>query len=229
MLSRTFRRTFLIAALCLPVSLLAQEDNVIHVGGHGEVRAAPDTGTVTFSIEGQADSPEAARDRADGIAGALVEALEALGVQSTDIRSTPVTLYPFTDRQTRRELIRFSRTTTVTLRDLDLLEQVQQAALDAGVNSTGGMQFSLSNERELFNEATQLALEDARQQAESVARVIDVGLGPVLSVSVSRPQGNYPQPRMEAAVASDAAVPNFRSGEVEITADVDVRYAIERR
>ena len=78
---------------------------------------APDMATLDFAIQGQSDSPQNARSRADAIGADLVRRLERLGVDSDDIRSTPVTLYPFVDERTQRQLVNFNRTTTVTLRD----------------------------------------------------------------------------------------------------------------
>lgn len=220
-----------LAFLLLPIAAFAQnEREAIHVNGVGELSVEPDMATFTFGISGQTDDAQNARQRADAIAGDLVERLEDLGIESSDIRSTPVTLYPYTDRQTQRQLINFNRTTTVTLRDLELFEQVERAALDAGVNTAGGVEFGVSNERELQDRARDLALDDARAQAESALAHVGAELGRVLSISLSRPSGGPPRPlarAQEFAVADQA--PNYRTGMIEIIVDVSVTYEIVQR
>lgn len=199
----------------------------IHVTGVGRVQAEPDVATLHFSIRGRSDTPEDAKRHADGISAALVDALEKLGVASRDIRSTPVTLNPFVDPQTRRHLIRYDRATRVTLRDLARFEDVERAALKAGVNSIGGVQFGVSDEAALRNRARDRALDDARAQAEGIAHKLNLKLGPVQSVSVSRPQGITP--RLFEAAPARAAAPNYRPGLIDITVSAALVYAIESR
>ncbi len=203
----------------------AQTSNSINVVGFGRMQVEPDMATFQFSIQGQSDSPRNARDRADSISGDLVRRLERIGIESTDIRSTPITLNPFIDRDTQRELVRFNRTTTATLRDLDDFEAVQNAALDAGVNAIGQVEFGLSNEQALQNEVRDLALRDAREQADGIAATLGVQIGRVLSVTVSRQRGFAPVP-LRALAASEAASPDYRPGLIDIDQDANVSFEI---
>lgn len=222
-------RIIALAALVAAPPLYAQQEHVIHVTGIGSVRVEPDIATLNFAIQGRSESPDQAKQRADAISGALVAALEKLGVASRDIRSTAVTLNPFVDRQTQRQLISFNRSTRVILRDLARFEDVERAALKTGVNSIGGVRFGVSNEGELQSRARDRALDDARVQAEGVARKLGLKLGSVRSVRVSRPQSITPQPLELDAAFARAAAPNYRSGVIEITASADIDYAIGSR
>jgi hypothetical protein len=215
------------AHAALPAAAQEQQ-HAIHVVGYGELQVEPDIATFTFAIQGQADSAQNARSRADQISGDLVRRLERLGIAAEDIRSTPVALYPFIDGRTQRELVSFNRTTTAILRDLEDFDAVQNAALEAGVNSIGGVQYGLSNEDELLNQARDLALMDARAQAEGIARTMGVQVGRVLSVNVARSRGVVPYYRQEAALAAaaDQAAPEHRTGLVDITQDASVSFEI---
>jgi len=204
-----------------------QPQNAIHVVGWGEIEAEPDMATFDFAIQGTADSPQNARARADAISADLVRRLERLGIESDDIRSTPVTFNPYIDNETRRELVSFNRTTTAILRDLDDFDAVQNAAFEAGANAMGGVQFGLSNEQELLAQARDFALMDARAQAEAIAKTMGVEVGRVLSVTVTRQRGAVPLYRRDAAFAALAVVaPEHRSGVVEITQDASVSFEI---
>ena len=216
---------FAAAVLALPAQA-QQPQNAIHVVGFGEVRAEPDTATFVFAIQGQSDTPQNARGRADAISGALVRSLERLDIEPEDIRSTPVTLNPFVDRQTQREIVAFNRTTTVILRDLDEFDAVQNAAFEAGANMMGGVEFGLSNEQELVAQARDLALMDARQQADAIARTMGIEVGRVLSVTVTRQGGPQPYFRRDAVFAAAEAAPEHRPGVVEITQDASVSFEI---
>jgi hypothetical protein len=211
----------------LPALAQPLPQNAIHVVGLGEIEAEPDMATFNFAIQGTADSPQNARTRADAISADLVRRLERLGVESDDIRSTPVTLYTYIDGETRRELVQFNRTTTATVRDLEDFDAVQNAAFEAGANSMGGVEFGLSNEEELLAQARDLALMDARAQAESIAATMGVEVGRVLSVTVTRQRGFVPlYYAREAGLAAAAPAPEHRAGILEITQDASVSFEI---
>lgn len=226
----TNRLAILLIGLCAAAAICAQE-NQINVSGTGVVQADPDTALFTFSISGQTDTPAVAMERADSVGGDLVRRLERIGIESRDIRSTPVTLNPFLDRQSQRQLIQYSRTTRATLRDLDRIEDVYSAALEAGVNSIGELTFSVSRYRELEDQARVLALEDARTQADAIAATLGVEVGRVLSVNVSRssPIIGRADRQMRFAVAEAQAAPDFRAGEIEVTATANVAFEIIHR
>lgn len=213
------------SALTLP-ALAQPPQNAIHVVGFGEVRAEPDMATFVFAIQGQSDTPQNARARADAISSALVRSLEELDIEPEDIRSTPVTLNPFVHHETQREIVAFNRTTTVILRDLDEFDAVQNAAFEAGANMMGGVEFGLSNEDELLAQARDLALRDAREQADAIARTMQIEVGRVLSVTVTRQSGPQPYFRRDAALAAAEASPEHRPGVVEITQDASVSFEI---
>lgn len=220
------KRIYLALMLSMVAFAAGAQESGIHVVGFGLVRAEPDIATFNFGIQGQTDTAANAMERADAISGELVRRLERLGIEPEDIRSTPVTLNPFVDRQTQRELINFNRTTTATLRDLSRFEDVNEAALEAGVNSIGNVSFSVSNMRELQNQARDLALDDARDQAEAIAAKLGLRVGRVLSVQLyqQRP-GPLPQAAEALRVAADAG-PEFRTGLFEITQDANVSFEI---
>ena len=220
--------TKLFACFVLSVLALAAQaqEGGIHVVGFGNVRTEPDIATFNFGIQGQTDTAADAMQRADTISGDLVRRLERLGIDAEDIRSTPVTLNPFVDRQTQRELINFNRTTTATLRDLSRFEDVNEAALEAGVNSIGNVSFGVSNMRELQDRARDLALDDARDQAEAIAARLGLKVGRVLDVQlVQQRPGPLPQGGELLRLAADAG-PEFRTGLFEINQDASVSFEI---
>ena len=217
---------FLFVAIAL-VSLSAEAQQAgLYVNGYGVVRVEPDIAMFSFGIQGQTDTPADAMQRADSISGDLVRRLEGIGIDSDDIRSTPVALNPFIDRQTQRELIRFSRTTTAVLRDLDDFEAVYEASLASGINSIGNVTFTASNIDELQNQARDLALEDAQAQAEAIAAKLGIQVGRVLSVNTSRPQPPGIFRGREMAMVSADVAPEFRTGLIEVNQDASVNFEI---
>ena len=85
---------------------------------------------------------------------------------------------------------------SVTVRDLDTVGDVLDAAIAAGANSIYGVNFSVDDPDQVMAEARSLAAEDALARAEELAGLHGVALGEVVSVS---------------EVINGAAVPMFDS------------------
>jgi uncharacterized protein YggE len=209
----------------LAANVVAQPEGQIHVSGTGTVTVEPDMAIFTFGIQGQTDTAAVAMERADQVNGELVRELEALGIERVDIRSAPVTMNPFVDRPSQRQLINYSRTTTATLRDLDEIAAVYAAGLEAGVNSIGGVQFAVSNYEELADQARDLAIQDAREEAQAVAAALGVDVGRVISASVSRPPDyDIRQRQLAPAFAVESA--EIRPGSIDVSVTANVSFEI---
>lgn len=224
-----YKKLAILCVVCLVSQAARSQTEGIRVDGVGEVRVAPDMAAFTFGIAGQTDTPDNAVARADAVSAELVRRLEELEVEQDDIQSTPVTMNPFRDRQSQRELVRYSRTTIAILRDMDRVEAVYRAALEAGVNSIGQIEYRVSNQDELRNQARDLALDDARMQAEAIAARLGVSVGRLLSVQMQTSRPLVPRfATLPQAAAEDVGgfSPEFRSGVVEIRQSASVAYEI---
>lgn len=125
---------------------------------------------------------------------------------------------------------RAANTLEVTVRDLKQLGKILGTATTLGSNAIYGVNFELSDPHALEAQAREKAVADARARAEQLARLSGITLGAVLAVSEST---NFPGPMQgpmmmakSESLRADAAP--VESGQLEVTAQVSVRYAIER-
>jgi uncharacterized protein YggE len=89
------------------------------------------------------------------------------------------------------------------------------------------VEFGLSNEQDLYKQARDLALMDARAQADGIASTMGVEVGRVLSVTVMRDRGVMPLFRgREAAFSAADQAPEHRPGVVEIVQSASVSFEI---
>lgn len=126
-----------------------------------------------------------------------------------------------------RGVYRASNMVEVTIRDLDETGQVLQAATDAGANNVWGISFELEDPKPLMAQARVEAVEHAQQNAEALATLSGVKLGPVVSVTEGGGGGPGPVPMyaMKSMEAAGRDVPVER-GEVTITQQVQIVYAL---
>jgi uncharacterized protein YggE len=160
----------------------------LSVTGEGKVKVAPDIALMYLSVITQDPSVSKAWDDNNTKATAVIAAMEALGVKAEDIRSDFTVIQqdkydPDTNRPTGEIFYIVTHTLTVTARDLTKVGEILGAAQAAGVNSVGGVSFSLEDPSPAIKQARALAVADARARADEIAKGLGVKVVRVLSVN----------------------------------------------
>jgi uncharacterized protein YggE len=118
---------------------------------------------------------------------------------------------------------------SIRLEDLAIVGPVIDAGLGAGANQLEGVQFGLRNQIAAREKALKDAVAEARRKAEAIASALNVTLVGVLEVSEG---GVSVLPKMDfaygVAQAREISTP-VSPGEVEIQANVNVRYQIANK
>lgn len=217
----------------------AQDDarRTVSVSGEGTVRAMPDQAVVRFGIVTQAEEAEAARSQNATEARNAMNAVRELGIPEEDMRMETLRLQPQREynrkKQTYEEKgFEATRQVVVELDTLDVLPQLIARVVQQGANRLEGVDYQLSNEDEVRNEALRSAAQAARQKAQLLTESLDTSLGDVHQISEQ--SFNYrteSQPRMmkmsEAAQADAEAEPEaYAAGEIEVSAQVQVVFEL---
>lgn len=201
----------------------------ISVSGQGSVAAAPDMAMITIGVTEEAEEAREAMRMASASVAAMLERLEAMGIDPADIQTRRLTINPVwsnrRDNEVPPEIVGFvaSNSVAVRVRDLAGLGPVLDGILEEGANEFSGLQFSLQDPDPLVNEARRAAVADAIAKAELFAEAAGVTLGPLQSLTE---QGGSPRPMMmEMAAARDVSVP-IAQGEVTVEASVNMVFSI---
>ncbi len=238
------RKSLLVAALALgglaAVPAHAAPDDpqapggrsVIIARGTGEVRVQPDSVHVDVGADAQAATLDEAKSRVSAAMGKVLDALRALpspGVtlETRAIRFSPV--YASGKDGRAPAIIGFSAANRVlvTARDIppaDLAAraaQIVDAALDAGANDVGGLDFFLADPSSSEDEALTLAVQNAESDAQTMARAAGVTLAGLVWIeegSASRAPRSF---TLEAAAVSTP----IAVGDITIESSVTARYA----
>jgi len=206
----------------------------ISVSGEGSVSGAPDVAVLTLGISVLASSVKDARDQAATAMNGVVDSIKGNGVDDKDIQSSQFSIYPEYDYRGDTQELRGYRVTnivTVKIRDIDNTSEVIDDAVAAGGDLTEiqGLDFTIDDPSELQDEARAEAVEDAQTKAKRLADLAGVKLGKPISISESGAAPPMPLSRgVGAAEMLDEGAPTpIELGEMEITLDVQVLYAIE--
>lgn len=220
------------AAQAEPATPAAALPRTITVVGEGTVATQPDVAQITIGVEVMGDNAQEASADAAATMQAILDALEELDIAAKDIQTSGYNIFverPMTPDGTASGAViyRVNNSVSVTVRDLDAVGDVLDAAIAAGANNIYGVNFSLDDPDEVMAEARGLAAEDALARAEELAGLHGVALGEVVSVSeVINGMAVPMYDSVNASMGMGSAAGPISPGELEMTARLQVVYAI---
>jgi len=224
-----------IGALFLSVQANAAEAErlrLVSVSGQGEVQAEPDRAFVTLGVESRKPKLDDARAEVTKTVDAVLKLTRDLKIDTKFVRSTRVNVQPeynWDNSARERTLIGYfvSRQVEVELRDLEKLGQLLERATDLGVNQLGDPRLDSSKRRDLEREALAKAVEDAKLNAETVAKAAGAKIGSARTISASSGYSAPPVPMAAKAMmarAGDSAAQTYQSGQMSFTGNVQIEY-----
>ncbi len=230
-----YTKALLVAAV-MSASALAHAaepaPRTVTVSGQGEIHAEPDRAVINLGIESRKPKLEDARAEVAKAVEAALKLTRDLKIDQKYVRATRINVQPeynWDNNARERNLIGYyvSRQIEVDLRDLEKLGQLLERAFDLGINQVSEPQLDSSKRRDLEREALAKAVQDARLNAEAVAKAAGARLGPPRTISAS--SGFVPPPmplqkRTMAAMAESDAAQTYQSGEMNFTGNVQVEY-----
>ena len=157
----------------------------ISVSGSSAIRVQPDRVVAIFGVETFAKTPRASQARNAHLSREVLDAIRSQNIAERDIATAHFTLQPeYEDNYYHRHIVGYwtLNTIAVTLRDVEKLEPVMIAALEAGATGVDGVEFSITNLRQLRDEARELAVQAALEKAAAMAAAAGLALGDVTSI-----------------------------------------------
>jgi uncharacterized protein YggE len=221
----------LFVALALAVALLAPlqaraADKLITVTGDATVAVAPDTAVMRIGVTSQGKTARDASDTNSKQMTTVMAAIRDADIPDRDIQTSRLSLQPQYDpnKGGTARLLGFQVTNqlTIKLRDIDKLPAILDRAIAAGANEMSGIEFIVSEQSKLLDQARDDAIADARRKAELYAKAAGVKLGRVISINE---EGSTPPPRPVMQAMRAGSVP-VAPGEQNLRASVAVSYEI---
>jgi len=202
----------------------------IEVSANGEVETEPDEASMRVGLEATGDSAEEVETELAERAEELRTTFEDLGIPDDEVESGRYSVRP----ERNGTGYRGSHSFQLTIDDVDRVGDVVDGVTAAGADNVGRINFGLSDGRraELREEALAHALENADEEATSIATDRDVSITGTKSVSTRNVDVEPVRAETEMAadeVAEDDAGPSTEidSGSVTVRASVDVVYGFE--
>lgn len=221
--------------------------NTITVTGMGEVFAVPDRAEFTVTVREEAKTVEDAQTTATQKMNDIIAYLKSSGIEEKDIKTVAYNVNPKYQWEEqvcapgnfcapgRQTLIGFEvwQTLSVKVKDTAKAGELLTAVGSRGASEVSSLQFTIDDEDNLKMEAREMAIAEAKEKADALAK--QLGVSVVRVVGFYEDSYGYPMPYaygkggdmavMEARSASLVA-PDLPIGENKITSNVNITYEI---
>ena len=222
-----FRIAIIIAATALMPLHAQAADKLLTVTGEATVSVAPDIAVIRIGVSSQGKTAREASESNARQMTPVLAAIKAAGIIDRDVQTSRLSLQPQYDpnKSGTARLLGFQVTNQVTIkiRETDKLPVILDRAIAAGANEMSGIEFVVSEQSKLLDQARDDAIADARRKAELYAQAAGVKLGRVVAINE---EGSSPPSRPIVQAMRSGAIP-VAPGEQMLRASVTVSYELQ--
>ncbi len=219
----------LVLALALPA--LAAE---VTVTGTATVNLPADTATLQVGATMKDKSAAEAQAQVDEVIRTMLTSLEELGIDKADIKTSNYSVYvemPYEEYGAIRQaqpVYNASNSLSVTIRKLDQVAAVIDAATKAGANQIYSLSFTASQSADAYNKALERAVEDGQAKAAVLAKAAGRTLGALEDMKAEQIFGDAYgiMNRMDFGMAASEKA-TIVTGDVSVSASVTLTYELE--
>lgn len=221
-----------IQAVAIPQPALAQgasDQRTITVNGVGTVSITPDTAYVRVGVDvANASLSEALSSARTGME-AVMQALTGAGIAAADIATDQYSVFR-EDRfdpasNASSNVFRVINIVRVTVRSVDQVADVLNAAVDAGANAINSVDFGAADVRPTESSARTLALDDARARATELAAAVGGELGEVISIQETG--GFVPFDQFGRGMGGGGGAGPVSPGSLQVSVSLVVTFALK--
>lgn len=203
-------------------------ESTITVNTTESVKVAPDLAYVYLGVQTKGATAEEAQQENAKVADAVIAAIQKQGVAEEDYETSNINIYE--DWETPGRYV-MDNTFKVTIRDIDNVGSVIDAAVQAGANSSYSLSFDISNRDEVYIEALSKAMSSVNAKAQTVAEAGGYTIVRPQSITEGGYSSYYDAPMAMEAAAEDSMTSGVSTpvspGEIEVSASVSGTFVIE--
>jgi uncharacterized protein len=191
---------FLIKAfdITYPISVVSSNKATeLSVVGEGKVEVTPDVAYVDSGITvNNVKTVEEAQNQINQVNNKIVTAMQQLGVQKADIKTSNYSINPnYVYEGSESKITGYNGNVTISIKakNVQLLSRIIEEATKAGANQIQGTRFEVDNPDKYREQARDIAIANAKEQAKRLATTLGVKLGKIVAFEESTP-GSVNQP-----------------------------------
>lgn len=204
-------------------SVITQKTDLFTVTGEGKVTVVPDTAIVNLGINTTKPTVKDAQGQANTVIKNINSALKNLQIEDKDIRTSDYTIYPqydYANGGSRITGYAVNASVSVTVRNIDKINNVIDSATAAGANNVSDIQFTVDEvqQKDLLRQARIKAIAEAKSKAADLSSETGMTLGRIVNIQESAPV----PPRVFTMEATPAT--QIQPGSTDIVSTVTLSY-----
>lgn len=196
----------------------------IVVTGTGTIATKPDRAQVSLGVSTDARTASGALKANGAEMAKVISAIKGEGIAAADIRTEVVSLSPRYS-QNGESVIGYTaaNSVSVTIRSLDKVGGVIDAAVDAGANTVNGPNLTRGDQTSLYRAALRVAIANAKGKAQTIGKAAGLHVRRITDVNETS-AAPAPLPLTDAGVARGSAP--IEGGTQTIEATVTVTFSV---
>ncbi len=241
---------FTVAKLVSEIKIISQDQyaaDSISVEGKGEVVAIADIASLSITISKENKTAKEAQDLLNESITKTLNYLEEQKIEEKDIKSeygglspkysyeqTACYTYPCPSRDPKIVGYTATQSITVRVREVDSANVIRTGLAEIGITDISGPTFSIEDTDVLQERAKSLAVKDAKEKAQILAKDLGVKLGKVITYYDNNSNGGGYAPMYEYDAKSSITVgaemipsPELPKGESKITSSIMITFEIK--
>jgi uncharacterized protein YggE len=157
----------------------------ISVSGAAVVYAVPDRALLQLGVQSNGATPQIVQEDNARAIQRVINAVKALGIDAQDIATDYFLVYPLYDSYNSSLITgyRIDNTVSITLRNVELIDDVLITALTTGANEVQDVQLYTSELRQYRDQARELAMQAAREKAAAISGAAEAAVGCMQTIS----------------------------------------------
>ncbi|GGQ27101.1 oxidative stress defense protein [Shewanella litoralis] len=230
LISSTF---FALTATSSLATVQAAELSFAHIEtvGTSTIEAKADMAIISVAVSIEAANAKSAKDEADEAVSQFRQRLLEAGINKKHIQTANLQLNPqyrYVQNEPR-VLTGYSanRQITVTVMDLNMLNELLDSALVEGVNQVNNIELKSSKEADMMAQARQAAIKDAKQKAESLAKGFGEQVAGVWQVRYFPTQAHQPEMYRASMKMNADVAQTYQQGQVIVSDRVEAIFRLK--
>lgn len=159
----------------IQMTAVTDDSYTLSVSGKGTAVAIPDVADLVLGIEVNAKDAKTAKENVSTVVDNVVAELKEIGIEDSCIQTTGAVVSPRYDYgddiEFLERLVGYQAFDAISLSGvpIDSLGEIQDIAIENGINELDGVELKCSNYDEIYSAALEKAVEKARTKAENMA------------------------------------------------------------
>ncbi len=214
------------------------DQRTITVNGRADVNVVPDQVVIYAAVETRDAQLTAAMQSNDKSVQRVLQLALEHAVDEKDIQTDRLSIQPwykhYSENQEQLGFI-VRKNIAIVLKEIDQFEALLSGLIEAGVSHIDNIRFRTSQLREYKDEARTLALKAAKEKATAMAAVLGEKIARPTEIIERNSQSGWLANRdanfasndfMNAPGAADSYSPTISLGQISVTAEVRVTFAL---